>query len=77
MDKGLEIAGSQSHIIPIILGGSQRALAAASRLADGGLYIPAIRYPSVSEGQARLRVSLSSQHSPQQIANLLQKLGES
>lgn len=60
----------QSAIIPLILGDSGRALEAADRLAERGFYVPAIRYPTVPRDSARLRITLSARHTPQQIAAL-------
>jgi 7-keto-8-aminopelargonate synthetase-like enzyme len=60
----------QSAIIPIILGESERALAAAEQLAERGIYVPAIRYPTVPRDAARLRVTLSARHTTQQISTL-------
>jgi 8-amino-7-oxononanoate synthase len=51
-----------SPIIPLILGGNDTTLAAASSLAAAGFLVPAIRYPTVPRGTARLRVSLSAAH---------------
>jgi 7-keto-8-aminopelargonate synthetase-like enzyme len=61
-------------IIPIILGSEERALAAADKLKHEGFLIPAIRYPTVPRAKARLRVTLSAAHTPQQIAKLTEAL---
>ena len=60
----------ESAIIPIILGESERALAAAEQLAERGIYVPAIRYPTVPRDAARLRVTISARHTAQQISSL-------
>lgn len=57
-------------IVPIILGSEERALAAAEKLKHEGFLIPAIRYPTVPRGKARLRVTMSAVHTSQQIAKL-------
>jgi 8-amino-7-oxononanoate synthase len=59
-----------SAIIPIILGDNAAALAASAALADLGLLVPAIRYPTVPRGTARLRVSLSATHESADVAAL-------
>ncbi len=59
---GLDIGASASPIIPIVLGSDQRAVAAARRLAEQGIGVVAIRPPTVPEGTARLRLSLSAAH---------------
>ena len=63
-----------SAIIPIILWDEARALAAATRLREHNVYAPAIRYPTVARGTARLRVTLSAAHSAADISTLAQAL---
>lgn len=61
---------SQSPIMPIILGDSQRALAVAEQLLAAGFYVQAIRPPTVPEGTARLRITLCANHTRQQLEQL-------
>jgi 8-amino-7-oxononanoate synthase len=49
-------------VIPRLLGGNDAALAASSALAEMGFIVPAIRYPTVPRGSARLRISVSAAH---------------
>jgi 8-amino-7-oxononanoate synthase len=51
---------AQSHIVPILLGSAEAALAAAARLETHGILAAAIRPPTVPEGTARLRLSFSA-----------------
>jgi 8-amino-7-oxononanoate synthase len=60
----------QSAILPIILGSSQRAVEGMRQLAEAGYYVPAIRFPTVPKDTARLRVTLSASHTPEQISGL-------
>ncbi len=60
----------QSAIIPIMIGEESRALKIAAALREQGIFIPAIRYPTVARGQARLRVTLSAAHEAADIARL-------
>jgi len=55
-------ADSPTPIIPIVLGSNEAALAAASDLENAGFLVPAIRFPTVPRGSARLRVSISAAH---------------
>ncbi len=64
-----------SAIIPIAIGGEDTALAAARWLFEVGFFVPAIRYPTVAKGTARLRVTLSAKHTPEQVAALAEALG--
>ena len=59
-----------SAIIPVILGENERALAAAAKLEEAGFLVPAIRYPTVPKGQARLRITLSANHEEKDIVAL-------
>jgi 8-amino-7-oxononanoate synthase len=54
-------------IIPLILGADARALAVAQHLRARGIFVPAIRPPTVPEGTARLRITLSSEHGDAEI----------
>lgn len=69
-----EGASPQSAIIPIILGGEETALAASQWLFESGFFVPAIRYPTVAKGSARLRVTLSAAHTAEQINGLCKTL---
>lgn len=68
-----ETAG-QSAIVPVILGNEATALAAAQWLVEKGFFVPAIRYPTVARGAARLRVTLSASHTPEQVSALCEAL---
>jgi 8-amino-7-oxononanoate synthase len=63
-----------SPILPVILGDESRTVEAAHQLRQHGIFLPAIRYPTVARRQARLRVTLSAAHSPEQVDQLLQGL---
>ena len=58
-EAGLPVAPEVSQIIPIVLGGNERALEAAFALQREGFDVRAIRPPSVPAGSARLRLSLN------------------
>ena len=66
--------GHPSPIIPIILGSDERAVRASAALRDYGVWVPAIRPPTVPPGTARLRVTLSAAHTSMHIALLLEAL---
>ena len=61
-------------IIPIMVGGEQEAVELAAALHKQGVFIPAIRYPTVARGQARLRVTLTAAHTSEDIAVLVDAL---
>jgi 8-amino-7-oxononanoate synthase len=64
---GFDVGPGRSHIVPVILGDNASALSAAGYLLENGYHCPAVRYPTVPRGTARLRVSVSSEHSAKQI----------
>ena len=61
-------------IIPLLLGDENKALAAASQLRETGFFVPAIRYPTVARGAARLRITLTAAHSTDDVAALVRAL---
>ncbi len=63
-----------SPIIPLIIGDENAALEAAKQLQQDRFLVPAIRFPSVSRGSARLRLTLSARHSSEQLAALISSL---
>ena len=62
--------GHPSAILPVIIGEDAAALAVAARLFEEGLYVPAIRPPTVAAGTARLRVTFSATHTEEMCARL-------
>ena len=55
---------TDSAIVPIMIGDERRAVEISARLEQEGFLVPAIRYPTVAKGAARLRVSVSAITSP-------------
>jgi 8-amino-7-oxononanoate synthase len=72
----LPATGPIGPIIPLILGADARALSVAGLLRARGIFVPAIRPPTVPEGTARLRVTLSSEHSAAEIDAVATALSE-
>ncbi len=70
----VRLADSGSPIQPLILGDNGRCLAASTALRERGILVPAIRPPTVPEGTARLRISLSAAHSLEDVARLAEEL---
>ena len=71
---GLEASRSQSQIVPIVVGEAHTASRFAGRLRRKGLLVPAIRPPSVPQGSARLRVSLTAGHTEDDVLRLVSAL---
>jgi 8-amino-7-oxononanoate synthase len=65
-----------SAIIPVIIGDESAAVAAATKLLEQGLFVPAIRYPTVARGAARLRVTLTAAHTSEDVSTLTNALAQ-
>jgi 8-amino-7-oxononanoate synthase len=68
--KPPEPEGARSAIVPIIVGSEEQALSLSQQLVEQGFLVPAVRFPTVPRGSARLRVTLSAAHQLQDIVNL-------
>ncbi len=71
---GYEVGPSMGPIVPVIVGEPDRALLLAQALRERGLLVPAIRPPTVPEGTARLRISLSAAHTEDDVAALIRAM---
>jgi len=72
-DLGLNTP-SESQIVPVMVGDSQSALSLAESLWDAGFFVKAIRPPTVPEGTARIRLSVTANHSLKDVRQLLEAL---
>jgi glycine C-acetyltransferase/8-amino-7-oxononanoate synthase len=68
---GFALGSTESPILPLIVGDEAEAVQLSNRLWDEGIFIPAIRYPTVARGQARLRLTVSARHTEAEIDRLL------
>jgi len=68
------IPESSSAIVPVIIGEESGAMAAGEELLAAGFLVPAIRYPTVARGTARLRITLSATHTEADIRCLAKVL---
>ena len=78
-DPAIDAAGwallpSDTAIQPLVIGDNAAALLVMARLRDRGLWVPAIRPPTVPPGTARLRVALSAAHERTDVDDLLEAL---
>lgn len=73
----MKFVESPSAILPLILSSEVRALEESSRLQHEGFFVPAIRYPTVPRNTARLRITFSAAHKPEQIQMLADALKRS
>ncbi|HKI72460.1 MAG TPA: 8-amino-7-oxononanoate synthase [Verrucomicrobiae bacterium] len=68
---GFVLPPVRSAIIPLVLGDEAKAVEAAAALREQGVLIPAVRYPTVARGQARLRLTVSAAHAAADAAQLV------
>jgi len=70
----LPLMASKTPIQPLLLGSSEYAMQISNTLLDQGILVSAIRPPTVPQGQARLRLTLSAEHQTSDIDRLLEAL---
>ena len=70
INAGWPLPPVRSAIIPLAVGDEGKAVELASALREQSLFIPAIRYPTVARGEARLRLTVTAAHSTEDIATL-------
>jgi 8-amino-7-oxononanoate synthase len=74
--RGIRLLDSRTPIQPVLVGDAAAALTLSQRLEADGLYVPAIRPPTVPPGAARLRVALSALHAESDVERLLDALAQ-
>ena len=73
-NMGLELSASACPIQPVLLGDSQSALDYSAALEEQGIWVTAIRPPTVPEGTSRLRITLTANHCNEDVDQLLNAL---
>jgi 8-amino-7-oxononanoate synthase len=76
LEARLPLAESATPIQPLVLGDAAAALAVQNELLEAGLWVVAIRPPTVPAGSARLRVTLSASHTEAQVEELVARLAQ-
>ena len=69
--SGFSALDSSSQIQALLIGSSKDALYLSEELFKNGIYIPAIRPPTVEEGKSRLRISITTDHQESDIDHLI------
>ncbi len=70
IQSGWKLPAVRSAILPLRIGGEEAALRRAQSLHALGLWVPAVRYPTVARGAARLRITVSAAHQPEDLDRL-------
>jgi glycine C-acetyltransferase/8-amino-7-oxononanoate synthase len=68
--ENVRAMGAGSPIHPVIVGDEREAMELARKLYEQGIFVPAIRYPTVPKGKARLRVTVTAAHTTADIERL-------
>jgi len=74
--QGISTAPSTTQIVPVVIGDSSRTMRVCERLLERGFYTQGIRYPSVPEGTARLRITPMASHLDAEIDALARAVAE-
>jgi 8-amino-7-oxononanoate synthase len=75
-ERGWPLMPSDTAIQPLLIGEADKALALSQQLLEKGIWVSAIRPPTVPAGTARLRITLSAAHSEAQLAQLIEALDQ-
>ncbi len=73
---GLSVVPGVTPIIPVVLGDAKRAMTFSASLLASVVYAPAIRPPTVPTGSARIRLTLTAQHSKEDIQQIVEAFAE-
>jgi len=74
--RGFQFKGSETPIVPIHVGDAAKAFEFSKKLFDAGVFAPAVGYPTVAEGKARLRAIVSAGHKKEQLVKAADILAE-
>src|ERR1043166_428908 len=73
---GFQFKASETPIVPIHVGDAAKAFEFSNKLFEAGVFAPAVGYPTVAEGKARLRAIVSAGHKKEQLVRAAEILGE-
>ncbi|MBO1511211.1 8-amino-7-oxononanoate synthase [Metabacillus bambusae] len=68
---GFIVYGQDTPIIPVIIGDAETSVQFSKKLQENGIYAPAIRPPTVTDGKSRIRLTVTAAHTDSQIEHLL------
>ena len=73
---GYDLMGSETQIVPVLVGEAKKTKELSDYLYERGVFLSAIRPPTVPKGQSRLRLTITASHSPEDIVFLLETMRE-
>ena len=74
-EQGLDVGGSRTQIVPVMVGDARRTLALSERLLEGGVFAQGIRPPTVPPGTSRLRLTVMANHRTDELQNAARIIG--
>ena len=74
--RGFQFKASETPIVPIHVGDAAKAFEFSKKLFEAGVFAPAVGYPTVAEGKARLRAIVSAGHKKEQLVNAADTMAE-
>ncbi len=74
-EQGLEVGGSETQIVPLVVGGADAAMALCEGALERGVYAQAIRPPTVPEGTSRLRLTAMATHRVKDLRRAAREVG--
>lgn len=75
-EAGFDLCGSETQIVPVLIGDPEPTMRAASKLFERGIYLSGIRPPTVAPGTCRLRATLMANHTPTELEQAAQHIIE-
>jgi glycine C-acetyltransferase len=74
--RGFQFKASETPIVPIHVGDAAKAFEFSKKLFEAGVFAPAVGYPTVAEGKARLRAIVSAGHKKEQLVSAADTMAE-
>lgn len=73
-ESGFVVKEGETPIISLLIGDSHEAIQFSEKLMDEGVFIPAIRPPTVPKGSSRLRITVMATHTKEQLNTVIDKI---
>jgi glycine C-acetyltransferase/8-amino-7-oxononanoate synthase len=73
--EGFDVSGAAAHVVPLVVGDSDRAARMVDHALDLGVFAEAVRPPAVPEGTARVRLSVMASHTREELREAATVMG--
>ena len=70
-EMGYDTVGSQTQIVPILIGDEKKAIAFSRKIFERGIFGPSVRWPAVDKGKARIRFTVMATHTKEHLNQLI------